>query len=720
MFVSAPSRTARVFGSVLRRGVHSTKKTPKSMQMNRVASAVNPIEMMVDMDQLKATIDSNSTNDLPTAEVAHSPRVFKLSAHGTQFLEKVRQTNIKYDRGGKAGEGYLGVQEVLRELDNDANHPEYYSPEQRERLQSASADVQARMRIKISKQYLDHALHIPENAVNPNPILDIVMPSADEVADQLGESDPSNQNRYSPMDGLLHKYEMLLAYVSINCSSHCRYCYRSDLFSGISEKSKGDMDGIATYARTYNQLIGEAQKEFGVRDSDSGMLVHRENGETLLPIREILFSGGDALTLPNSTIARYLAMMAESGLKTVRFGTKEFIFNPSRFDANFFSMLDDFHEAYPNMRVEVVGHYTHPFELVDAKTDEAGEYLYDINETYQVRADLKQPLEDMNARRGWLGHFNQFPIIAGVNDRSDVLRSIIYLSNRLGITMHNIYACREIIGNSHFRKDNDIASQFELVQKAKAGLSGVENRGRLIMSTEYGKVEVVGSNGSKVYCQLNRFVHGNMPEQTIFFEVDNSKLEDNQFFWLTDDVVKSDALCDFGKSLFTALNEKDASFVRDVKTAAAAYITENKPSQLAGATETEMSSRPAIIKIAGASPLPTSDLSAWLAPEAQETTLSVDLAAESSNITLAKVLARHGLVEAACECSLSCSTCVGKVEAFAPSGMLSALPPSTEDELDLVDTVVQSTVGGVEDIDSLRATCCIQLKPGYEYRFTKA
>jgi len=23
----------------------------------------------------------------------------------------------------------------------------------------------------------------------------------------------------------------------------------------------------------------------------------------------------------------------------------------------------------------------------------------------------------MNARRGWLGHFNQFPIIAGVNDR---------------------------------------------------------------------------------------------------------------------------------------------------------------------------------------------------------------------------------------------------------------------------------------------------------------
>jgi len=676
---------------------------------------MNPIEMMVDMDQLKT---SESIIEPTAEEVAHSPRVFKLSARGTQFLDKVRQTNIKYDRGGKAGEGYLGVQEVLRELDNDANHPEYYTAEQRERLQSASAEVQARMRIKVSKEYLDHALNIPENAVNPNPILDIVMPQADEVADQVGEADPSNQNRYSPMDGLLHKYEMLLAYVSINCSSHCRYCYRSDLFNGISEKSKGDMDGIATYARTYNQLIGEAQKKFGIRDRDSGMLVHKENGETLLPIREILFSGGDALTLPNSTIARYLAMMAESGLKTVRFGTKEFIFNPSRFDANFFSMLDDFHEAYPDMRVEVVGHYTHPFELVDAKTDETGEYLYDINEQYKVRADLEQPLRDMNARRGWLGHFNQFPIIAGVNDRSDVLRSIIYLSNRLGITMHNIYACREIIGNSHFRQDNDIASQFQLVQKAKAGLSGVENRGRLIMSTEYGKVEVVGSNGSKVYCQLNRFVHGNMPEETIFFEVDNDKLENNQFYWLSDDVVKSDALCDSGKALFTALNEKDVSFVRDVKTAAAAYITENKPA-VANAN-TEMSNRPAIIKVAGASPLPSADLTAWLAPEAQETTLSVDLTAESQNITLAKVLARHGMVEAACECSLSCSTCVGKVEAIAPDGQISVLPPSTEDELDLVDTVAQSSLEPVEDIDSLRATCCIQLKPGYEYRFTKA
>ena len=54
---------------------------------------------------------------------------------------------------------------------------------------------------------------------------------------------------------------------------------------------------------------------------------------------------------------------------------------------------------------------------MDAKTDETGEYLYDINEQYKVRADLEQPLRDMNARRGWLGHFNQFPIIAGVNDR---------------------------------------------------------------------------------------------------------------------------------------------------------------------------------------------------------------------------------------------------------------------------------------------------------------
>ena len=82
--------------------------------------------------------------------VRHERSAFRLSEHGSTFLDKIGSTNIKYDRGGKAGEGYLGVKEVLQELDKVPNYPAYYTPKERAALHEASAEVQARMRIKVS------------------------------------------------------------------------------------------------------------------------------------------------------------------------------------------------------------------------------------------------------------------------------------------------------------------------------------------------------------------------------------------------------------------------------------------------------------------------------------------------------------------------------------------------------------------------------------------
>ena len=83
------------------------------------------------------------------------------------------------------------------------------------------------------------------------------------------------------------------------------------------------------------------------------------------------------MTLPNATLARYLVLMAEAGIKTVRFGSKELAFNPSRFDDALFSTLDLFHQNYPDVRIEIVGHYVHPYELVQPRIDKVGHYLYD-------------------------------------------------------------------------------------------------------------------------------------------------------------------------------------------------------------------------------------------------------------------------------------------------------------------------------------------------------
>ena len=301
-----------------------------------------------DSDATQSATDEVVTTAFIRSAVPWSPGYRShISAKAQKLFQDVSSLNIKYDRGGKGGEGLLDVPQILSTLDAHPDYPRFYSEKDRSALLEASDAVQQRMRIKVSMQYMDHALRIPKNANSPHPILDIVLPVVDEVDDVAGEADPSNQNRYSPLDGLLHKYEMLLGYMSINCSSHCRYCYRSDLFNGVSDKSRANVDQIALYTRRYNYLIENAIQASGVRDPESGLMIHEETGETLLPIREILFSGGDPLTLPNQSLLRYMVLMAESSIRTIRFGTKEFIFNPARFDAAFFGMLDAFHEAYP-------------------------------------------------------------------------------------------------------------------------------------------------------------------------------------------------------------------------------------------------------------------------------------------------------------------------------------------------------------------------------------
>ena len=181
---------------------------------------------------------------------------------GRSFLRAAEIFNIKYDRGGQKGEGYVGVREVLETT--KAGSPKDHTDDVRDReLLRLGPDIQQQMRVKVSDAYMRHALEaLPEGALEPSPILKVVLPDEREVLyREVGEVDPSNQNKYSPMPGLLHKYNMLLAMTSINCSSHCRYCYRSDLFNGSSGKSKADIAAVAQYVKAYNRQISEAKEE---------------------------------------------------------------------------------------------------------------------------------------------------------------------------------------------------------------------------------------------------------------------------------------------------------------------------------------------------------------------------------------------------------------------------------------------------------------------------
>ena len=100
-------------------------------------------------------------------------------------------------------------------------------------LRDTERDVEKRMPVKITRHYY-------ELARRSAAIQRIVKASPDETRDLAGSEDPGYQMDYSPVEGLLHKYEMGLMYVVSTCSAHCRFCYREEL---IARKEIKRQDG---------------------------------------------------------------------------------------------------------------------------------------------------------------------------------------------------------------------------------------------------------------------------------------------------------------------------------------------------------------------------------------------------------------------------------------------------------------------------------------------
>src|SRR5690606_22704035 len=226
-----------------------------------------------------------------------------------------------------------------------------------------------------------------------------------------GSEDPGNQMDYSPVEGLLHKYEMGLMYVVSTCSAHCRFCYREELIARkeiarqdgtVAKKGLAKIPEIVAYIKKHNKEVAAN----GGRHPESG----REK------LREILLSGGDPMVLNNSKLAAWFGALAEAGIESIRIGTKEMAFYPQRFDKTFLDMLDKFHETYPKVGMHFMLHFEHPDEIL-AKDDE-GNYIRDEFGMFQWVPATGEAMRNL-VSRGWLTVENQTPIIKDINDDSD-------------------------------------------------------------------------------------------------------------------------------------------------------------------------------------------------------------------------------------------------------------------------------------------------------------
>jgi len=394
---------------------------------------------------------------------------FTPSAAGQAFLDSVE--NPRYER-----ESINGLSPFLKE-----KAPEdvlrFYSSEELEalgKLKGTERDVEARMPVKMTRHYF-------ELAQQSLPIQALVKASPDETQDLAGSDDPGNQMDYSPVEGLLHKYEMGLMYVASTCSAHCRFCYREELIARkeverldgtVAKKGLAQIDEIVAYVHAHNDLVA----------SNKG--VHPQTGREKL--REILLSGGDPMVLPNNKLAAWLCALAESGIESIRIGTKELAFFPQRFDDAFLAMLDRFHETYPDVGLRLMIHFNHPDEFL-AK-DAVGNYIEEESGVLRWHPETKRAMNAL-VKRGWIAIENQSPIIKGINDDPEALRIMQRAMKRVGANNHYFFCGRDIVAHKAFNVP--IEEAWQILNESQRLLSGVENHARLSITHYKGKTEVV-------------------------------------------------------------------------------------------------------------------------------------------------------------------------------------------------------------------------------------
>ncbi|MEO1040526.1 MAG: hypothetical protein AAFX09_13385 [Pseudomonadota bacterium] len=371
-----------------------------------------------------------------------------------------------------------------------------YSPAELDELEASG--ISDRLPPRATGYYLDLAKR-------SQAVTNLIKARPEEMDDLTGEADPSNQLRYSPIPGLLHKYELVLLYVVRTCSSWCRYCYRSDFLTGKTEKDTASIHEIGEYIRGHNIKV--------------------ENGEiTDRPkIREALLSGGDPMVLSNRNLFDYLNGLAEAGVEVIRIGTKEMAFFPERFDDNFFTMLDLFHELHPNVLVAFMVHFTHPDEFL--RVNDEGEHVRD--ESGRL---LRNPLVERAATRLRSRPFvtleNQTPIIDSVNDDADALRLLQRELKRMGVNNHYFFQCREIEGHRAFAVPVETA--WKLHAQSQFGLSGIE-RSRFALSTEAGKMEMVAVvDGDPALAELGGELGEALADGIVIFRLHRSPYEERQ------------------------------------------------------------------------------------------------------------------------------------------------------------------------------------------------
>jgi len=230
--------------------------------------------------------------------------------------------------------------------------------------------------------------------------------------------DPLLEEKYKKVKGLIHKYpKRALIELTLNCASFCRFCTRRREVSDIEKGrlSIQDIERMIDYVKSRPE------------------------------INEVIFSGGDPLTVPNSLIYALKKFSKLNQIKIIRVHTRVPISDPRLLTRE---ILDTFSKINKQKPIYLSIHFEHPDELTP-ETIKAINFL----------------------RKTGVILLSQSVFLKGINDSYKVLEELFTKLSELGVRPYYIFHCDLVRGIEHFIVP--VKREIEIMTKLRKNLSGI-------------------------------------------------------------------------------------------------------------------------------------------------------------------------------------------------------------------------------------------------------
>ena len=271
-------------------------------------------------------------------------------------------------------------------------------------------EISKRFRFAITPYYLSLIKDFNEM----DPIFLQSIPQYQELS-YHGKTDPMDEINTNPAGAITRRYpDRVIINVTNCCASFCRHCQR--------RRNIGDTDRCTS--------------SLALQESYNYIKNHPE-------IRDVLITGGDPLTLSDSTINNILDMIRSiDTVEIIRIGTRTPVTMPQRITNNLISILKKYGAVYINTQ------FNHPLEI----TPESSTACLSLANNGIVMG-------------------NQMVFLKNINNDPKILQLLNQMLLEIKVRPYYIFHPKNIIGTSHF--SIPIAEGIKIYEQLRGNTSGL-------------------------------------------------------------------------------------------------------------------------------------------------------------------------------------------------------------------------------------------------------